>query len=81
MTGSGQAEFYIVIDHTTTLRQAVQWLGHLVAGPSPWMPGFNTRPVHVGFTVDKVATVFGQYSTLNCYHCSYIILANDITLN
>ena len=94
-TGSRQAKFYIVTDHTMTLRQDMQWLTQLVAGPSTWMPGFNPRPVQVGFVAEKVALeqlpirVFPfplhYYSTSAppsfVYHCSYIILANDITLN
>jgi len=29
--------------------QAVPWLRRLVAGLSPWRPGFSLRPVYVGF--------------------------------
>jgi hypothetical protein len=34
---------------------AVPWLRRLVAGLSPWKPGFDPGSVHVGFVVDKVA--------------------------
>jgi hypothetical protein len=34
---------------------AVPWLRRLVAGLSPWRPGFDPGSVHVGFVVDKVA--------------------------
>ena len=33
---------------------AVPWLRRLVAGLPPRRPGFDPRPVHVGFVVDKV---------------------------
>jgi hypothetical protein len=37
------------------LKESQEWLGQLVAGLSPRRPGFDPRPVHVGFVVDKVA--------------------------
>lgn len=35
-------------------RRSMPWLRRLVAGVSPHRPGFNRRPVHVGFVVDRV---------------------------
>jgi hypothetical protein len=40
---------------TTRCLNAVPWLRLLVAGLSPWRPGFDPRSVDVGFVVDKVA--------------------------
>jgi hypothetical protein len=37
------------------LSWAMPWLRRLVAGLSPWRPGFDLGSVHVGFVVDKVA--------------------------
>jgi hypothetical protein len=34
---------------------AVPWLRRLVAGLSPWSPGFASGSVHVGFVLNKVA--------------------------
>jgi hypothetical protein len=36
-------------------RGAVPWLKRLVAGLSPWRPGFAPGSIHVGFVVDRVA--------------------------
>jgi hypothetical protein len=33
----------------------VPWFRRLVAGLSPWRPGFDPGLIHVGFVVDKVA--------------------------
>jgi len=38
-------------------KQVNLWLSRLVAGLLPWRRRFDPRPVHVGFVVDKVATV------------------------
>jgi hypothetical protein len=37
------------------LKGAMPWHGRLVAGLSPWRPGFDPRSVHVVIVVDKVA--------------------------
>jgi len=39
------------------LRSAVPWLRRSVAGLSPQRPGFDPRPFHVEFVVNKVAAV------------------------
>jgi hypothetical protein len=45
------------------LKQAMPQLRQLVAGFSPWRPGFKPGSGHVGFVVDKVALgqVFSEY--------------------
>jgi hypothetical protein len=35
--------------------KTVPWFRRLVAGLSPWKPGFDPGSVHVGFVVDNVA--------------------------
>lgn len=40
---------------TLNLQWAVPWLGYLVASLSLWRPQFESRPVHVGLELDKVA--------------------------
>jgi hypothetical protein len=37
------------------LETTVPWLRRLVAGLSPWRPGFDPGSVHVGFVADEVA--------------------------
>jgi hypothetical protein len=44
---------------TTTYYKAMPWLKRLVAGLSPWRPGFAPRSIHMGFVVDKEA--LGQF--------------------
>jgi hypothetical protein len=46
---------YIQFRLISVFKKAVPWLRDSVAGISPQRPGFNTRPVHVRFVVDKVA--------------------------
>jgi hypothetical protein len=51
----------------------VPWLRRLVAGFSPWRPGFDPWSVHVGFVVDKVALgqVFLRVAGFPCqFHSS-----------
>jgi hypothetical protein len=46
--------------HLNVLNMAVPRLTWLVAGLSPWRPGFMPQSVHVGFVVDEVT--LGQVS-------------------
>jgi hypothetical protein len=64
--------FYLYIS-STEIRKAAPWLRRLVAGLSPWRPGFDPGSLHVGFVVEKVA--LGQVfppstSVFPCHRCS-----------
>lgn len=50
------AAYFTVLAQAATLT-IVLWLGLLVAGLSLWRPGFDSKPVHVEFIVDKVVLV------------------------
>jgi hypothetical protein len=43
------------------LKVAMPWRGRLVAGLSPWRPGFDPWSVHVVLVVKKIGTGTGQY--------------------
>jgi len=46
---------YLTVYGERKIQGDVQWLKRLVAGLSPRRPGFNSRPVYVGFVADKFA--------------------------
>jgi hypothetical protein len=50
-------------------KEFMPWLRRLVAGVSPRRAGFDPKPVHVGFVVDKVAVeqIFYPYFLVNLY--------------
>jgi hypothetical protein len=50
---------------------AVPWLRQLVNSFLVWRPGFNPRPVHVGFVVDKVAMRQVFSPLLPIFPCHY----------
>ena len=60
-------------DLTVLLKfRAIPWLRRLVAGHSPYILGFPTKPVHMVFVVDRVA--FGQVSlTFLQFSCVTVI--------
>jgi hypothetical protein len=48
-------EFVTEVRNIVYLSRAVQWRRLLVAGVSPWRPGFDPSLIHVGILVHKVA--------------------------
>jgi len=64
--------YFTALAHAATLT-AVPWLSLLVAGLSLWRPGFDPKPVHVEFMVDKVA--LGQVRNQEFLFSPVIIIA------
>jgi hypothetical protein len=69
----------IFAKHRTTIRWTVPWLGRLVAGFSPLRSGFNPRPVHEQFLVEKVA--LGQVFLPVFRLCSVYIISPMLQTN
>jgi len=66
------------------MSEAVQCLMLFFAGLTPQRPGFNSRPVYVGFVVDKVLLFFTVniippvlHTHLFIYVRRYMILATE----
>jgi hypothetical protein len=84
---------YLAVYEERKIQGAMQWLRRLVAGLSSRRPGFNSKPVCVGFMADKFALgqVFlrvppfplchstdGLCSLFICYQCCVIAAVDNI---
>jgi hypothetical protein len=58
-----------IISESDLCSKAVPWLRRLVAGLSPWRPGFDPGSVHVGFCGGQCGTRTGFFWSTSVLPC------------